>query len=83
VVKTLWQGGMFKTLLRREIFRKVKMKHPKTAKEFFNRDIRYSDYVKCDICSKKGAFDFRVDNICPKCFEKIEKAKRKNKKDLQ
>ena len=48
-----------------------------------SRDVPYSDNVKCDLCGKKGAFDFMGDNICPKCFEKVEKAKRKKKKDLE
>lgn len=34
-----------------------------------NRDIPYDPELICDLCGKKGAFDFMGDYICPACFE--------------
>jgi hypothetical protein len=32
-----------------------------------SRDVPYEDDAICDICGKKGAFDFMGDYICENC----------------
>ena len=35
-----------------------------------NRDVLYDPDEVCDLCGKKGAFDFMGDLICPDCLSK-------------
>ena len=35
-----------------------------------SRDVPYDENEKCDICGKKGAFDFMGDFICENCISK-------------
>ena len=40
-----------------------------------NRDVEFDENAVCDICGKKGAFDFMGDYICPDCIEVDEDGK--------
>ena len=33
-----------------------------------SREIEFDENVVCDICGKKGAFDFMGDCFCPDCL---------------
>jgi hypothetical protein len=35
-----------------------------------NREIEFEENAICDICGKKGAFDFMGDFLCPECAAK-------------
>jgi uncharacterized membrane protein len=41
-----------------------------------SRDIPYDENATCDICGKKGAFDFMGDFICVECATKALESKK-------
>ena len=40
-----------------------------------SRTVPFDEEEKCDICGKKGAYDFMGDLICPECCEKKDEVR--------
>lgn len=38
-----------------------------------DRTVPFDEKEICDVCGKKGAFDFMGDYICQECIDKSEK----------
>jgi len=36
------------------------------------REVEYEEGITCDICGKKGAFDFYGDFICDDCIKEMK-----------